>query len=189
MDTLILNADGAPLSMLPFSCVSWQTSIRLLSLGKVKLLKEYDDWSVRSPSITMAVPSVVMTTEYIKWNRQIKYSRNNVFLRDAFTCQYCGKSPTVHSLTIDHVVPRSHGGGTSWNNVTTACKKCNSDKGNDASIVPKSNPRKPSYYELIAMRKKYPIRIRDEYWQNYIQWPEELIRLTPPTHGVKNDNP
>ena len=178
-DTLILNKDGQPLSLMPLSVVPWQTAIRLLTLDKVRVLKDHDDWVVRSPSTELAVPSVVLTTTYIKWNRNVKYNRTNVLLRDKFTCQYCMKKFPVHNLTIDHVIPRSHGGKTSWKNVTTACKTCNFNKGNDASIIPKKTPHRPSYYELVARRRKFPVKIRDEFWKGFIDWPEDLITLLP----------
>lgn len=180
-DTLILNKDGQPLSMLPLSVVGWQTAIRLLTLDKVRVLKSHNDWVVNSPSVSINVPSVVITTDYVKWSRHVKYSRSNVFLRDMFTCQYCGAKPAIAQLTLDHVNPKSHGGRTAWNNISTACKKCNSNKGNDASILPKVVPRKPSYYELAAKRKQYPIRIRDEYWKNFLDWDNTLITLHPAT--------
>jgi len=178
-DCLILNKDGQPLSMLPLSVVGWQTAIRLLTLEKVRVLKEHDNWEVRSPSITLNVPSVVITTDYVKWNRHVKYNRTNVYLRDGFACQYCGSKPQHSLLTLDHVIPKSLGGKTNWNNMTTACKICNSNKGNDGDIVPKIMPRKPSYYELAARRKNYPIRIRDEYWKNFLDWDDSLIILNP----------
>jgi len=145
------------------------------------MVKEHAEWIVNSPSISMNVPSVLITSDYIKWNRHIKYNRNNVLLRDDYTCQYCGDTPTHVQLTLDHVVPKSHGGKTTWKNVSTSCKPCNSRKGNNASIVPKKTPHRPSYYELAAKRLKQPVRIRDEYWLNYIDWPSDLITLNPYT--------
>lgn len=189
-DTLILNKDGTPLSMMPLSVVSWQTAVRLLTLDKVRVLKDHEGWQVRSPSITLNVPSVVICSEYIKWNRHIKYNRTNVMLRDNFTCQLqstykCrrdkGKGHKQSDLTIDHVVPRSHGGKTNWKNVVTACKECNSTKGNDHEIVPKKMPYRPSYYELVAKRRQFPIRIRDEYWLTFVDWPEDQVQLIPVT--------
>jgi 5-methylcytosine-specific restriction endonuclease McrA len=182
-DTLILNADGSPLSVLPLSIVSWQIGIRLLVTDKVRVLKEYDDWVVRSPSTTMHVPSVVMTTDYVKWNRKVKYSRSNVFLRDDHTCQLCGERPGIYNLSLDHVVPRSKGGKTTWTNIVTACKPCNSSKGNDETIVPKKMPQRPSYYQLVAKRAKQPVVIKDEYWKNFLPWDETLINFKPPRKG------
>lgn len=180
-DTLILNKDGTALSLMPLSVVSWQTAIRILMLGKVRVLKNHDTWVVRSPSTTMPVPSVVITTDYVKWNRHVKYNRTNIYLRDGFTCQYCKEEFPASALTLDHVVPRSHGGKSTWSNVVAACKDCNSAKGNNASIRPKVMPRKPSYYELAAKRRNYPLRIKDVFWLNFVDWPEELIHISTPT--------
>ena len=179
MDVLILNSDGTPLSLLPLSVVSWQTAIRLLSLGKVSVIKNYDDWVVRSPSTEMKVPSVLITTEYMKWTRFVKFNRGNVYLRDDFKCQYCGERPKRIHLSLDHVLPKSCGGSTKWENITTSCRACNSKKGNDPNIVPKIMPKKPNYYELAAKRRKLPIKIRDKYWLTYLDWPEELVEIIP----------
>lgn len=187
MDTLLLNADGTPLSQVPLSVVSWQVAMRLMFLGKVRVLKEYDTWVVRSQHLEMKVPSIVIMTEQVKWSKHLKYSRANVYLRDDFTCQLqttwrCkeqGGKVKLTELTLDHVVPRSLGGKTNWTNVCTSCKTCNSEKGADHKIVPKKKPHKPTYYEILAKRKTLPINIRDEEWRFYIDWPEHLIRVTP----------
>lgn len=188
MDVLILNADGNPLSIMPLSIINWQTAIRLMVVDKVNMIAEYDNWTVRSPSTTMSVPSIVICTDYIKWNRQIKYSRSNVYLRDDYTCQLqstyrCkqahGKGHRVSELTLDHVVPRAHGGKTNWGNVTTACKDCNGSKGSDRNVRPKHAPRKPSYYELVAKRQKMGLTIRDLQWMTYLTWDEDLVHYHP----------
>jgi 5-methylcytosine-specific restriction endonuclease McrA len=186
-DTLLLNADGMPLSQIPLSVITWQTAMRLVYLGKVNVMKEYDEWKVRSQMLEVPVPSIVIMTEMVKWDRQLKYSRSNVFLRDDFTCQLqmtnrCqerkGKAKLAE-LTIDHVVPRSKGGKTGWTNVCTSCKDCNASKGNDGTVVPRRKPIKPSYYEILAKRKTLPLQIRDEAWKFYIDWPPELVRVLP----------
>ena len=183
MDTLILNSDGTPLSLLPLSVVPWQTAIRLLSLGKVRVIKNYDDWVVRSPNLELNVPSVLITTQYMKWTRFVKFNRGNVYLRDDHTCQYCGKRFKKLQLSLDHVLPKSHGGSTQWENIVTSCRKCNSHKGDDPNIVPKNMPRRPNYYELAAKRRKMPIKIRDRYWLNFLDWPEELVQIIPRNNG------
>lgn len=187
MDTLLLNADGTPLSQVPLSVISWQVAMRLMFLGKVRVLKEYDSWVVRSQHLEMKVPSIVIMTEQVKWSKHLKYSRANVYLRDDFTCQLqttwrckeLGGKVKLTELTLDHVVPRSLGGKTNWTNVCTSCKTCNSEKGADERIVPKKKPHKPTYYEILAKRKTLQINIRDEEWRYYIDWPEHLIRVTP----------
>jgi 5-methylcytosine-specific restriction endonuclease McrA len=187
MDTLLLNADGGPLSHVPLSVVTWQVAMRLMFLGKVKTLKEYDHWTIRSQHLEMKVPSIVIMTEQVKWSKHLKYSRANVYLRDDFTCQLqttwrCKEAQgkvKLAELTLDHVVPRSLGGKTNWTNCCTSCKTCNSEKGNDAKIVPKKMPKKPTYYEILSKRKKLPIHIRDAEWQYYIDWPADLVKVIP----------
>ena len=117
MDTLLLNADGTPLSLVPLSVVTWQVAMRLVFLEKVRVLKEYEHWTVRSQHLELKVPSIIIMTEQVKWSKQLKYSRNNVYLRDDFTCQLQTTSRCrsmegkvkLAELTLDHVVPRSQG--------------------------------------------------------------------------------
>jgi 5-methylcytosine-specific restriction endonuclease McrA len=187
MDTLLLNSDGMPLSQVPLSVITWTKAIYLLYLDKVRILKEYDNWTVRSQHLEMKVPSIVIMTEHVRWDRGLKYSSNNIFLRDDSTCQLqttwrCKEQHgkvKLSELTLDHVVPRSKGGKTTWTNCCTACKECNSSKGNDETIVPKKKPYLPSYYEMLAKRKKFPIHVRDADWMHYIDWPAELVRVQP----------
>lgn len=188
MDTLLLNADGQPMSQIPLSVIPATKALHMLYLGKVRVMKDYDDWVISSQRLDIKVPSIVIMTKHVKWDRQIKYSRGNIYLRDDFTCQLqstnrCrdakGKGHKITELTLDHVVPRSLGGKSNWKNVCTSCKECNSTKGNDAKIVPKKMPHKPTYYEILAKRKTLPLYIREEEWKFYIDWPEDLIHVIP----------
>lgn len=187
MDTLLLNADGTPLSHVPLSVVTWQVAMRLVFLEKVRVLKEYELWTIRSQHLEMKVPSIIIATEQVKWSKHLKYSRANVYLRDDFTCQLqttwrCKEQHgkvKLSELTLDHVVPRSSGGKTTWANVCASCKECNSQKGNDPKIIPKKMPKRPTYYEILAKRKTLPIHIRDAEWKFYIDWPDHLIKVMP----------
>jgi 5-methylcytosine-specific restriction endonuclease McrA len=182
-----------PLSQVPLSVVPWTDAMRLMFLGKVKVIKEYDYWTVRSQHLEMKVPSIVIMTTHVKWNKGLKYSRTNIYLRDDFTCQLqttwrckeMGGKAKLSELTLDHVVPRSKGGKTTWLNCCTSCKECNSHKGADETIVPKKKPYKPTYYEILNKRKKFPIHIRDEEWRFYIDWPENLVKVTPQPKGIE----
>jgi len=186
-DVLHLNTDGQPLSLIPLSAIPWTDALRLIYLDKVKVLKEYDNWTIRSQYLSMKVPSIVISTEHIKYSKQLKYSRGNIYLRDDFTCQLqttwrCKEQKgkvKLTELTLDHVVPRSLGGKTNWLNCCTSCKECNSQKGNDSKVLPKKKPHKPTYYEILAKRKTLPIHLRDEEWRHYIDWPEHLIKVLP----------
>ena len=88
-DTLLLNADGAPLSITPLSTLTWQESIKLIWLDKINGLEWHDGWGVHSPNHTLRVPSVIAIREYIPQSGGINFSRTNVFIRDKYTCQYC----------------------------------------------------------------------------------------------------
>lgn len=193
-ETLILNADGQPLSQVPLSVITWQNAIRLVFQGKATVLKSYDDWKIRSQHLEMNVPSIIIMSEQARWSKNLKYSRANVYLRDNFTCQLqiTGKCRDLHGkvkvteLTLDHILPKSFGGKTSWMNVCTSCKDCNSEKGNDASIVPRKKPHRPTYYEILARRKSLPIHIRDAEWRYYLNWPDELVKVIPQPTGFVN---
>lgn len=183
MHTLILNADATPLSQLPLSAVSWKKAIQMYFLGKINIIKSYDDWTIRSQRLEMNVPSIAMMTEQVNTKRSVKYSRTNVYLRDEFICQlqitsYCSSirgRVEYNQLTLDHVVPRSSGGRTSWTNVCTSCKACNSMKGDDPYVYPIRPPHRPTYYEILYRRKQVPLVIKDESWAEYLDWPQELI--------------
>src|SRR5690242_12244567 len=153
---LVLNADYRPLSYYPLSLWSWQDAIKAVFLDRVNILAEYDR-AVRSPSFEMRIPSVVSLKTYIKPARNPAFTRFNVFLRDRFECQYCGDP---RDLTFDHVIPRSRGGRTTWENVVTACSPCNLEKGGqlprDAGMHPRQRPRQPTVMELRERGRKFP---------------------------------
>ena len=122
---LVLNADYRPLSYYPLSLWSWQDSVKSVFLDRVSIVNYYDK-IVHSPSFSMKLPSVIALKSYIKPISNPNFTRFNVFLRDKFSCQYCGSKK---ELTFDHLLPRSKGGKTDWDNVVTACSSCNVKKG------------------------------------------------------------
>ena len=122
---LVLNADYRPLSYYPLSLWSWQDTVKSVFLDRVIIVSSYDR-IVRSPSFKMQLPSVIALKDYIVPQSKPSFTRFNVFLRDKFSCQYCGSG---EELTFDHLLPRSKGGETHWDNVVTACSACNVKKG------------------------------------------------------------
>lgn len=168
MSTLILNADASPISLLPLSTISWEESIRYLVSDKATVLEWYDDWIVRSARWETRVPAVMMLNEYQKKKTGIRFSKQNVFLRDEYRCQYCDDDVSRKTATLDHVLPQSHGGRSIWENCTTACGVCNSKKGNDKRIVPKSKPWKPTYWALVDKRKKLGWDLLHPSWELYL---------------------
>ena len=166
-DCLILNADYRPLCYLPLSTIPWQQAVKLSFLGRIKILETYDDWEVRSPSTVMKVPALAITREYMKYKRAVRFSRKNLYLRDLYQCQYCGETCDNHELTIDHVIPVSKGGKTTWENIVAACPPCNAHKGSDI-IKPRRMPYKPTYYELANIRKELPFDLKHPSWKDYL---------------------
>jgi 5-methylcytosine-specific restriction endonuclease McrA len=122
---LVLNADFRPLSYYPLSLWSWQDAIKAVFLDRVNIVEHYDR-AVRSPSFEIQLPSVVSLKSFVKPTTHTAFTRFNVFLRDRFVCQYCSADD---DLTFDHIVPRSKGGQTTWENVVAACSPCNLRKG------------------------------------------------------------
>ena len=168
-DTLVLNADGQPVSLLPPSTIVWKEAITYLWLDKVHVLEWYDDWIVSSASWETRVPAVVMLKEMYRRKRNPRFSRYNIYLRDKFTCQYCNDQFTTPHLTLDHVLPLSKGGKTEWTNIVTACHSCNSDKGNDERIRPKTLPYQPDYFELANNRKHMHFDIKHPSWESFLR--------------------
>jgi 5-methylcytosine-specific restriction endonuclease McrA len=168
-NVLLLNADAQPISMSPLSTISWQNAVKAYFTDKVKIIKSYEDRPLRSENFTMPMPSIVMLTRYHKNPPHAKFTRRNMYTRDRYTCQYCGGSFHYDFLTIDHVIPRSLGGHTSWTNCITACKTCNSKKGSKL-IKPLTVPRHPSWYE-INFGNSHNLSIPDPAWMDYIRTP------------------
>jgi 5-methylcytosine-specific restriction endonuclease McrA len=186
-DTLVLNKDYTPLSLMPLSVISWQLAMKLEMSDKVDVFSYHDDWTVNSVTAEFKVPSIVITKQYVKLKSKINYTRANIFLRDGYTCQLCGtKHTSMKALSLDHVVPRSKGGKSIWTNMVTACKSCNANKGNDCSIVPKKKPVKPDYWDLIAQRRNQPVVIIDPEWATFLPWEKDLIIYKPKNKEKSN---
>lgn len=171
---LVLNADYRPLSYYPLSLWTWQEAVKAAFLDRVTILSEYDE-VVRSPTTSLRIPSVVVLKEYVKPQKKVAFTRFNLFLRDEFSCQYCGSKG---ELTFDHVVPRAKGGITSWENVVAACSKCNLSKGSKSlrhsGLTLRKSPRKPAAEELRNMGRKFPPNHLHESWIDFLYWDAEL---------------
>lgn len=176
-DTLVLNSDGLPLDIIPVSTVNWRDAIKALWQDNVQVLHSYEDWVVRSPSVELQVPAVIMMRQWVKMGRKVKFSRRNVYIRDRFTCQYCNEVFDHEDLTLDHYVPRLNGGRTEWSNIVSACSPCNHAKSHFSKMKPTNLPRKPTYGEMVNILRTSPITIRHESWNHYLGWPDELVNI------------
>ena len=159
---LVLNQDYTPLTV-----CSVNRTFLLVFMNKADLLTADKDEVLRSISQVFPKPSVIKIKRYINVPyRGVVLTRNNVFKRDGYQCQYCG---TSKDLTLDHVIPRSKGGKSTWTNLITACKRCNAKKG-DYSLEKVGMklfnvPTKPSY---IMFLKDGNGNLKDE-WRQYLE--------------------
>lgn len=161
---LVLNATYEPLSI-----VSVKRAIVLLLKDKAELV-EATESHLRSEKLSLPVPLVIRLLYFVRIPHRISLpvTRRTVLARDQYTCQYCQTQPPRKDLTIDHVVPRSRGGKTTWTNVVTACLKCNNQKGSrtpeEAGMVLRTRPARPRYLALVVVSST---EVR-EVWQKYM---------------------
>ena len=172
---LILNADYRPLSYFPLSLWPWQEAIKAVYLGRVNVAAEYEE-VVRSEKLTLPLPSVIVLKNYVVPTKAVPFTRANLFLRDEFTCQYCGCKGK--DLTFDHVVPKSRGGKTRWDNVVAACQTCNLRKAakttSQAGFKLKKVPTKPSPEVLLNKGKKFPPSDMHKSWGDFLYFEKDF---------------
>ena len=172
---LILNADYRPLSYFPLSLWPWQEAIKAVYLKRVNVAAEYEE-VVRSEKLTLPLPSVIVLKNYVVPTKTVPFTRATLFLRDEFTCQYCGYKGK--DLTFDHVVPKSRGGKTRWDNVVAACQSCNLRKAakttSQAGFKLKKVPTKPSPEVLLNKGKKFPPSDMHKSWNDFLYFEKDF---------------
>ena len=174
---LVLNSDFRPLNYFPLSLWCWQDAVKAVFLDRVTIVSEYDR-EIRSPTLAMRLPSVIALKRYVRMSRRPAFTRFNVFLRDRFSCCYCGAAPGTSDLTFDHVVPKSRGGATAWDNVVAACSGCNLRKGDrlpqECAMTPSPPPEEPTNDRLQRHGRAFPPNYLHESWQDFLYWDSEL---------------
>jgi len=148
---LLLSASYEPLRV-----ISGQNAVGLFFLGKVEIIEEYEH-QIRSVSLAIKAPAVVRLLRFFRAGRRTPpLSRTNVLARDAFRCQYCDIELTSKEATLDHVIPRSQGGKTKWDNIVCACATCNRKKGGrtpkEAHMKLLSKPTKPDWLPVLNIK-------------------------------------
>jgi 5-methylcytosine-specific restriction endonuclease McrA len=140
----------------------------------VDIINHYER-EVRSPTSAMKLPSVIALRQYVKPSQHPAFTRFNLFLRDRFSCQYCG---SLHDLTFDHVIPRAQGGRTTWENVATACAPCNLKKGGrtpkQARMALSIAPIRPTSWQLQENGRSFPPHYLHHSWRDWLYWDIEL---------------
>ena len=169
--TLVLSQGFEPVKI-----VSWQRAITLLFLGKAEVIEEYDR-DIKTTSVVIKIPAVVrLLNAFRRHKKPVKFSRINIYGRDRYTCQYCGAKKKIGELTYDHIVPRSHGGKTTWLNIATCCQECNRKKANrtpdQAGMRLLKTPVQPTATPVLVVavsRESVP-----DAWRDYMYWTSEL---------------
>jgi 5-methylcytosine-specific restriction endonuclease McrA len=168
-EVLVLNSDYEPLNV-----CNLRRAVVLLYLGKADILHAHDDPAVpRMPmgeGLDLPAPSVLRLRYHVKRPLpDLKLSRRSIFARDNYTCQYCGVQS--RDLTIDHILPKRHGGGMQWDNLVACCRRCNTRKGD--KLLPQTGmklaraPKRPRYVPYISLTK-YINGTKNEVWRDYL---------------------
>ena len=191
--TLILNKHW-----LPVRTATIREAIGLVACGSARIIDpvtyevhDLDSWHavsqaearfagarIRSMRLSLAPPEVLVLTGYEGLGaRAVVFSRSNLFKRDRYTCQYCGARPRTSEMTIDHILPRSRGGQSSWENCVLSCFDCNKRKRNrtpvEAAMHMRKTPVRPSWAALSALSQS----IKCESWKSFVSrayWETEL---------------
>jgi 5-methylcytosine-specific restriction endonuclease McrA len=169
---LLLNITYEPLRI-----INWKKAITLFLLGKVEVLEEYGQ-EIHSVSFSVKLPSVVRLLWLVKRPKTpIRFSRQNIYARDKYACQYCGKKFPSEELSYDHVIPKSRGGKTEWGNIVTCCFRCNRKKGGRTPKEARMKLiRKPSFpVWLPALKITIGFKEVPSSWRDYLYWNVELL--------------
>ena len=167
---LVLNGGFEPLHF-----TNARRAITLLLSGKAESV-EPSPRVVRSPSRAFPLPSVIRLAIYIRkpFVERVAFNKKNILRRDHYTCQYCGRRGD--RLTVDHVVPRSKGGKTTWENIVSACYACNRTKANrtpaEAGLKLRLVPKRPTWMPAVQIRVS--TRSVPDAWRDYVYWTGEV---------------
>ena len=161
---LVLNQNYEPLNV-----CNLPRAFRLLFGAKAEVV-EYDHQTIRTPRTSFRAPSVIRLQHHVRRPRpRVRLSRREVFVRDHYTCQYCGRQG--HDLTLDHVVPRHRGGSHTWENLVTACKVCNHRTGGRTPDEARIRLLRPPYEprsDVYSLFTPYLADERNEAWRGYL---------------------
>jgi 5-methylcytosine-specific restriction endonuclease McrA len=159
---LVLNQNYEPMSV-----CNIKKAIILIFGGKAELIEAYPGQFIHSVRMKLPMPSIVRLVFYVNVPyKKIMLTRKNILRRDNNRCQYCGKTETA--LTIDHIIPKSHGGQDTWENLVTACNKCNNKKANrtpeQAAMPLRRKPIRPNHVMFI----QHIVSSIDDKWKPYL---------------------
>ena len=178
--TLVLNRNWQPIGVASVArslVMVWNETARIVDPADYSL-HSWEDWTrfrpaegepcIRTVQFEIKVPEVISLSRYDRLHRRtVPFTRRNLFRRDRFTCQYCGATPGSSELTIDHVLPKSRGGPTNWDNCVLACVRCNHRKANrtpeEVRMPIRRLPVQPQWNPVYTAR-----HIRVESWERFL---------------------
>lgn len=190
--TLVLNRNWFPIGTVSVRiaiCLLYREAARAVH-PEDYTIHDFNSWAslrvaeeepcIRTVSLRIKVPEVVLLTQYDRIPRHhVTFSRRNIYRRDAFTCQYCGSRPPLDELSLDHLIPRSRGGLSSWANCVVSCLRCNRRKGSrtveEAGLHLVKAPKEPAWTPCITI----PLGNKRTSWEQFIShtyWNAELER-------------
>lgn len=148
----------------------------MLTMGKVEVIEEYTR-EIHSVSFSIKLPAVIRLLRFVKRPKTpVRFSRQNIYIRDNCMCQYCGRVFPTTELTWDHILPKGREGKTEWRNVVTCCVECNRKKGgripSEASMTLIRKPRRPEWLPILKITLSF--KQMPQSWRDYVYWNVEL---------------
>ena len=179
METLVLDVGWQPIAKVP-----WERAVTLLWEKKVEVIQPYEGKVLRSASWNIEMPAVIRFLQFVRnHKRAVKFSRENLLIRDRMTCQYCGGAVSRTNATYDHVIPRVSGGTTRWENILISCVACNQKKG---GRTPEQAKMKPLSVPVRPKQLQGHVHVAFEWHDSYPKEWRSFLRDAIATHQYWN---
>ena len=154
---------------------SWMTATRNSSDADMEM--------VRTISCSFGIPEIIVLSLFDRLpKKEVKFTRQNVFERDEFHCQYCGNHFDTRELNLDHVIPRDKGGKNSWENIVTSCIRCNTRKANklphEANMFPRKEPKAPRWRPFMCLAEKAARRKGRNSWRHFLDLKPSEVEMS-----------
>ena len=138
---------------------------------------------VRTISCSFGIPEIIVLSIFDRLpKKDVKFTRQNVFERDEYTCQYCGKNFEGRDLNLDHVIPRDKGGKNSWENIVTSCIRCNTRKANklphEAGMFALKEPKAPRWRPFMCLAEKAARRRGRDSWRHFLDLQPSQVEMS-----------
>lgn len=163
MKALVLDA-----TYFPVQIIDWKKAMVLFFTERAEVVDYHEDIEIRSTSQSFKLPKVLRLFQKVNQLTQVKFNRSNIFHRDKYLCQYCGEKFQEVELTLDHVLPKSRGGRTDWENIVTSCHSCNNRKADrtpeECGFILLKKPFKPKWTPMLAFKLSQSDHLLFQNW-------------------------